>query len=239
LGGLLLGAFLLYTQSIANFGLFVAMLLAMEVMRRSAHWRGTLRVSIVALLAVVASWGAFYSRYASVMENVTLGRPQPEVRVLDRLDQIRQGASMGARQEGEDDNDPFAGTTLNPLRGVARLGSRLWRFNGPFVLAIIAGLWLLRRGADRPRGNLILAWAAVCVWISLLAAGLPSPNGFQHLKDLEFVSPLFALALSVVVSRLRGVAEGFAWAFCAAWLVFAGWAFVGEFRERLLPMAGL
>jgi hypothetical protein len=238
--GLLLAAFLVYTQSIANFGLLIASLLGLELVRRSPAWVGTLRVGAAALIGLTLSFGAFYWRYVPVAENVAARQPQPESRVLDRLEQIRQN-SLATQSVGEDEdlNDPFAGSTINPLRGLGRLASRLWRFNGPFTLAIVAGIWLVWRQADRARSNLILAWFLVCVWISVLAAGLPSPNGFQHLKDLEFVSPLLALGLGLVTMRIRERSTAAAWMFGAAWLVFASRAFFLEFRERLLPLAGL
>ena len=240
LGCLFLGAFLVYTQSIANFGLLIGTLLVLELTRRTSQASGAVRVGAAALLALAVSVGLFYSRYATVMENVANRQPQPEARVLDRLEQIRQNAlASQPLAEGDDENDPYAGATLNPLRGVARLGSWLWRFNGPFALAIAAGLWLLWRRADPPGRNLILAWGSVCLWISVLAAGLPSPNGFQHLKDLEFVSPLLALGLALLTVRLREARPGLNWAFAALWLAFALRAFLREFRDRLLPLAGL
>ncbi len=238
--GLLLAAFLVYTQSIANFGLLIASLLGLELVRRSPSRIGAIRVGAAALIALTLSAGAFYWRYVPVMENVAGRRPQPESRVLDRLEQIRQNSLATQTLVVDDDlNDPFAGTTVNPLRGLGRLASRLWRFNGPFLFAIFAGLWLVWRQADRARANLILAWFLVCVWISVLAAGLPSPNGFQHLKDLEFVSPLLTLGLGLLAMRIRERSAAVAWALGAAWLVFASRAILLEFRERLLPLAGL
>ncbi|MEO5762365.1 MAG: hypothetical protein ABIR28_08640, partial [Vicinamibacteria bacterium] len=85
--------------------------------------------------------------------------------------------------------------------------------------------------------NLILAWGSVAVWISVLAAGLPSPNGFQHLKDLEFVTPLTALALGVLADRFRH--RRWLVAFSAiCWLGFALFAFRAEWTERLVVLAG-
>jgi len=192
------------------------------------------------LLALALSVGAFYWRYIPVMENVAGRRPQPESRVLDRLEQVRQNSLATQAAVVDDDlNDPFTGTSVNPLRGLGRLASRLWRFNGLFMFAIFAGLWLVWRQADRGRANLILAWFLVCVWISVLAAGLPSPNGFQHLKDLEFVSPLIALGLGLLTMRIRERSAAVAWTFGAAWAVFACRAILLEFRERLLPLTGL
>lgn len=236
---LLLG-FLVYTQSIANFGLFIATLLLAELLRRTASARATLYLALAAAMALGGAVGAFYWRYVPVMENVASGQPQPESRVLDRLDQLRRQALANQDAvETEDLNDPYAGTTVSPFRGAQRLASRVWRFHGPFSFAILLGLGMLWRRSERPTRNLLLAWGSVCVWISVLAAGLPSPNTFQHLKDLEFVAPLFALAmgaLSVEIwarSRVAAVALG------GTWAIYALSSFAAEWSARLLPLAGL
>jgi hypothetical protein len=159
--------------------------------------------------------------------------------VLDRLDHLRRSAlAQSGDGEAEDVNDPFAGSTLNPARGVARLGSRLWRFNGPFALAMVAGLILLWRRSDRTGGNLVAAWAGVALWISLLAAGLPSPNGFQHLKDLEFTTPLLALGLGALTQRMWMFRPALAATFAALWMLYAVRALAVEFSDRLVVIAG-
>ena len=204
LTGVLVVAFLVYTQSIANFGLLIAGLLLIELTRRSEGGRAAaLRVAMAGAVALIVSAGAFYWRYLPVIENVRAHQPQPESRVLDRLQQLREKPPVDTEiPEADDLNDPYAGSFLNPLRGLARLGSRLWRFDGPFVLLLATGGLLLLRQSDRGTQNLILAWSGVAIWISVLAAGLPSPNGFQHLKDLEFVTPLASLAMGVGTVRL-------------------------------------
>ena len=237
----LLAGFLVYTQSIANFGLLISGLLLIEVVRRSDGGRGAaLRIAVAGFLALTAAAGIFYWRYLPVYENVANHRVQPESRVLDRLEQARRQAPDAAETpEADDLNDPYAGSTLNPFRGLARLASRLWRFTGPFVLLVGAGAWLIFRQSSPASQNLLLAWSGVAVWISLLAAGLPSPNGFQHLKDLEFVTPLAALAMgfgTVRLWRLRPVAGA---AVALAWAVFCGIAFYEEWTGRLLVVAGL
>jgi hypothetical protein len=237
----LLAAFLVYTQSIANFGLLIAGLLAIEAARKSPGGRtGAVRVAMAGGIALLASAGAFYWRYAPVFENAASHRPQPESRVLDRLEALRDKLPAGDEAPDADDlNDPYAGSTVNPVRGLARLGSRLWRFNGPFIILIAVGGWLLLRQSDRPTQNIILAWSAVAMWISLLAAGLPSPNGFQHLKDLEFVSPLVALAMGVGIVRLANRQPAAAIGLTAAWMAFVAMAFKAEWTERILKLTGL
>jgi len=237
----LLAGFLVYTQSIANFGLLIAGLLLMEVVRRSDGGRGAaLRIAVAGFLALTAAAGAFYWRYLPVYENVANHRVQPESRVLDRLEQARRQAPDTAETpEADDLNDPYAGSTFNPLRGLARLASRLWRFTGPFVLLVGAGAWLMLRQSSPGSQNLLLAWSGVAVWISLLAAGLPSPNGFQHLKDLEFVTPLAALAMGLGTARLWRRLPAAAVAVALAWAVCCGIVFYEEWTGRLLAIAGL
>jgi hypothetical protein len=235
----LLAAFLVYTQSIANFGLLIATLLLLEVVRRSSHTAATIRIAIAAGVALSASMGAFYWRYLPVVENVASHRPQPESVVLDRLEQLRRTTADADLPDTEDLNDPYAGSTTNPARGLARLGARLWRFNGPFALAIGAGCWLLYRAVDRRTQDMVLAWAGVAVWISLLSAGLPSPNSFQHLKDLEFVAPLLALAMGILTKRLWDYRPMLAFALASSWLIFAAGAYKAEFTDRLLQLSGL
>ncbi len=241
LAGALVSAFLVYTQSIANFGLLIAGLLLVELARQSQGGRArALRVAVAATVALVVSAGVFYFRYVPVFENVQKHRPQPESRILDRLEQLREKRPAETETPDADDlNDPYAGSTLNPVRGLARLGSRLWRFNGPFVLLLAIGGSLMLRQSDRPTQNVLLAWGGVAVWISLLAAGLPSPNSFQHLKDLEFVTPLAALAMGLGAVRLWNRSPAAAVALAGAWIAFAGSAFAGEWTERVLKLAGL
>ncbi|MEO8362241.1 MAG: hypothetical protein ABI672_19595 [Vicinamibacteria bacterium] len=231
--------FLVYTQSIANFGLLISTLLILDAFRRGGV-RGMSRsaqIGMAALLALAGSYGIFYSRYEPVLENVRLHRPQAEAKVLDRLEDIRRTEVQDPSVDPEDLNDPYAGSSFNPVRGVARLATRLWRFNGVFLAGILVGAWMLLRQSDVTTQNLILAWGSVAVWISVLAAGLPSPNGFQHLKDLEFVTPLTALTLGVLTDWFRHRR----WlivlsAIC--WLGFALVAFRAEWTERLIVLAG-
>ncbi len=232
----LLAAFLTYTQSIANFGLMVCALLVIELLRRSPNGgRTAVWFALIAAVSLSLSVVAFYSRYVPVLENVVSHRPQPESSVLDRLDHLRRNQMVRSEgAEGENANDPYAGTTVNPGRGLARLAARIWRFNGPFGVAVLIGLGLLWRLSDARTRNALFAWLSVCVSISLLAAGLPSPNSFQHLKDLEFVTPLFSLALGIFAKRLWDRNPLFAALFAGAWLIFAiNWYSI-ELAERLV-----
>jgi hypothetical protein len=232
-------AFLTYTQSIANFGLMIIGLAFIEMARPSRFAkRSALWLTLAATLALSVSGAIFYSRYVPVLENVLNQKPQPESAVLDRLDQLRNwAATTEATTEAEDVNDQYTGTTVNPIRALARLLTRVWRFNGPFLLAVPMGLVRLWRRSDQETQNALFAWCSVCVSISLLAAGLPSPNPFQHLKDLEFVTPLFSLALGVICKRLWDLRPLFGTAFAGAWFVFAiGWYWV-ELADRTVSLA--
>jgi len=233
-----LAAFLVYTQSIANFGLLILGLLGLSlVTRQTSLLRRAALLGTLAAVGLVAAIGLFYSEYTPVFENVFQGRPQPQSATLDRLEAIRQTSPLTAGAPEEDSaEDAFVGPDFNLARGAARLLARLWLFNGPFSLAILAGLWLLWRQSDSSSRVMIGAWGAVCLWISLLAAGLPGPNGFQHLKDLEFVSPLFAIALGLLAERLWEYRPWAGGAFIAAWLIFVVRAFAVEFSARLLPV---
>jgi hypothetical protein len=235
----LLISFLVYTQAIANFALLFAALLTAEWVRPSGVGRWAIaRTTLAAAIALLVSLGIFYARYLPVLDNIAAHRPQPEARVLERLEEIRERAVEREPPEADDLNDPYAGATLNPIRGLERLGSRLWRFNGPFVGLLALGGWLLLKQANPSIRNVVVAMCTVPVGISVLAAGLPSPNGFQHLKDLEFVSPLLGLAMAVGLSRARLKSPLLSGVIAAAWIVFAGAAFWGEWSDRLLELAG-
>jgi hypothetical protein len=233
-------AFLTYTQSIANFGLMIGALVFVEfVRRRPSGAKTALSLALAGTIALSASVALFYSRYAPVLENVLNQKPQPESTVLDRLDQLRRNPATTAdtTSEAEDVEDQYRGRTVNPIRALARLLTRVWRFNGPFLVAVAMGLVLLWRQSDLKTQNTLFAWFSVCVWISLLAAGLPSPNPFQHLKDLEFVTPLLSLALGLLCKRLWDRRPLFGAAFAGAWFVFAiGWYWV-ELADRMVVRA--
>lgn len=239
----LLAAFVTYTQSIANFGLLMSGLLCLELFKRSSPTGGgrVARIALAGAIALLASGGVFYYRYIPVFQNVSDGRVQPESRILDRLEQTRAGLARPEERAAESDDladdDPFTGPTFSPVRGIGRLVARLWRFNGVFVAALAVGgllLWRVSAGSTR---NMLLAWAGVSVWISLLAAGLPSPNGFQHLKDLEFTAPLAGLAMGELTRRLWSLRPAAGALFVVAWVLFSIAAFAGEFSARLLLRA--
>lgn len=233
----LLAGFLVYTQSIANFGILLAMLLGVEAIRRTPQARTAVLAGLAASAALAMSVWLFYSIYVPVARNVSAHRAQPEASTLERLERSRASAfPIEGLLTDDDEVDPFAGTAFDPARGGARLASRLWRFQGAFALLLVPGLWLLWSEVGRSQQNLLVAWLSIPIWINLLAAGLPSPNGFQHLKDLEFATPLFALAFGAVFDGLGRIQRAASWAMGLAWAAYAASVAVAEFAARLLPL---
>ena len=240
LTGSLLLAFLVYTQSIANFGLLFAGLLVVEAAtRRTGAVRRAVNLGGALVVALALAFVLFYARYLPVFSNLAAGRAQPESRVLDRLDDLRRAVVVDTgRSDPEDMNDPYAGPSLDVLRGGERLASRIWRFHGPFTFALVLGTILLTTARVAPtlRG-LALAWAGVALWVSLLAAGLPSPNGFQHLKDLEFVTPLLCLAMGCFADELSTRWRPAKYLLLGLWLLFAVALWRDELSQRVIPFA--
>ena len=232
-------AFLVYAQSIANFGLlFVSVLLILALARSRQAGRLGLALGAALAFSLALSIMLFYAGYLPVFSNVVAGQPQPEARVLDRLDDLRRAAGANSPGDRDEGNDPYSGASVNPLRGLARLAARIWRFNGPFGLLAMVGAVALVLRTDRPLRDLAAAWLLVPVWISVLAAGLPGPNAFQHLKDLEFATPLLCLGLADVVQALWSrsrLAGGF---LAGAWLVFGLSQLASEVLARLVPLVG-
>lgn len=238
LTGLLVGGFLVYTQSIANFGLLLLTLFALEILRASGRWARLIPLAASALLALGISFAVFYSAYLPVARNIRAGLAQPESVVLDRLEKVRAQAQPADRLATDDgEADPFSGPGISPLRAAGRLAARLWRFNGPFVVLLPPGLWLVWQGMRRENQNAVLACLGVSLWITLLAAGLPSPNGFQHLKDLEFATPILSLALAAAHRRIAESSRAAGWALAVIWVAYTTGVAVAEFSARLLPLA--
>ena len=120
----------------------------------------------------------------------------PEERILLEKPSTPVPADELAPQEPD---DPFAGPTVNPWRGVRKAAWRLYVFYGVFAFAIVAGLVLVWGAQESwPYAAFVLAWAATYLALNLLSAGLPGPNLVRYNKDLEIVAPLFVLALARV-----------------------------------------
>ena len=198
LAALIAAALLTYTQSLLNFAvlmpLFLVVLLARdrsrETLRRAAG------LVVAGALGAVLSLVVFYGRYVPTFLDMQRGIPMPEERILLEKPSTPVPADELAPQEPD---DPFAGPTVNPWRGVRKAVWRLYVFYGVFAFAVAGGLVLVWRAQESwPYSAFVLAWAATYLALNLLSAGLPGPNLVRYNKDLEIVAPLFVLALACV-----------------------------------------
>ena len=194
LSGLVALALLTYTQSLLNFAVFVPLVLAAMLMRD--HSRSALRraaaLTIAAGLGGVLSLAVFYGRYVPVALDMRRGVPMAEERIL--LEKPPPPLAQDAAPPEPD--DPYAGPTVDPWRGLRKAGWRLYVFYGPFALPLIAGILLVARAQDPPERAFVLAWALMYVVLNLLSGGLPGPNLVRYNKDLEVVAPLCCVALA-------------------------------------------
>jgi hypothetical protein len=202
LAALIALALLTYTQSLLNFAVLMPLFLVVLLMRdRSAETlRRALGLAVAGALGAVLSLVVFYGRYVPTFIDMQRGVPMPEERILLEKPSTPVPVEELAPQEPD---DPFAGPTVNPWRGVRKAAWRLYVFFGPFALAVIAGLVLAWRAQESwPYAAFVLAWALTYLVLNLLSAGLPGPNLVRYNKDLEIVAPLFCLALARVGERL-------------------------------------
>jgi len=198
LGALIALALLTYTQSLLNLAVLLPLFLVVLIARdRSAETRRrALGLVIAGALGAVLSLVVFYGRYVPTFIDMQRGVPMAEERILLEKPSTPVPADELAPQEPD---DPFAGPTVNPWRGVRKAAWRLYVFYGGFALAVLAGLVLVWRAqASWPQAAFVLAWAATYLVLNLLSAGLPGPNLVRYNKDLEIVAPLFCLALAGV-----------------------------------------
>ena len=198
LGAFIALALLTYTQSLLNFAVLMPLFLAVLLARdRSAETvRCATGLVAAGALGAVLSLVVFYGRYVPTFIDMQRGVPMPEERILLEKPSAPVPAEELAAQEPD---DPFAGPTVNPWRGVRKAAWRLYVFYGGFALAVVAGLVLVWRAQTSwPYAAFVLAWAATYLALNLLSAGLPGPNLVRYNKDLEVVAPLFCLALASV-----------------------------------------
>jgi hypothetical protein len=224
LGALIAAALLTYTQSLLNFGVLIALVLAVEVAadRTPAARRRQIGLAAAGALGVLLSFAVFYGRYVPIFLDMRRGVPMPEEQiVLEKWRAERERAAVAVEDEApvEEAPDPYAAPTFDPWRGVRKAGWRLWVFYEWFAPAVVAGLlWLLRssRGFE---ARFIAVWASMYLVLNLASGGLPGPNLFRYNKDHEIVAPLFCLALGAVGvwlwerARLLGLAyaAGYGW----------------------------
>lgn len=212
LGALLAVALLTYTQSLLNFGLLLPLFLLLQIGldRGSGARRRQLGLIAAGLLGVVLSLAVFYGRYVPTFLDMQRGIPMPEEQIL--LDKMKQPAPADEDVQAEQEpDDPFAGPTFNPARGVRKAAWRLYVFYGWFAPAVVAGLCLLfARLLGGAAARFAAAWALLYLLLNLASAGLPGPNLVRYNKDLEIVAPLFCLALGAIAAGLWGL--GRVWA---------------------------
>jgi hypothetical protein len=219
LAALIALALLTYTQSLLNFAVLMPLFLVVLLARdHSAETRRRAMGLVVAgALGAVLSLVVFYGRYVPTFFDMQRGVPMPEERILLEKPRTPVPEEELAPQEPD---DPYAGPTFDPGRGLRKAAWRLYVFYGPFALAVIAGLVLTWRAqASSPHAAFILAWALSYLVLNLLSGGLPGPNLVRYNKDLEIVAPLFCLALASVGewlwARSRWIAMIYAGAFGA------------------------
>jgi hypothetical protein len=226
---LLAAALLTYTQSILNFAVIIPLFLLAEI-ACDRSWKRIIGLGAASLLGVLLSLAVFYGRYVPIALDMMRGVPMPEEQILIEK-QERERASRTAVEEGAERSpeDPYAGPGIDPLRGVKKAAVRMWRFYGPFALAVAAGLLLLFRALEGPQLRFAVTWAATYLILNLLSGGLPGPNLVRYNKDLEIVAPLFCVALAVLGgwlwrrSRGLGIAYGVAFAAYALARVWPEW----------------
>jgi len=211
-------ALLTYTQSLLNFAvllpLFLLVLLARD--RSRAARRSAAGLVIAGALGGVLSLAVFYGRYVPIFFDIQRGRPMAEERIL--LEKPATPVEQDVKPEEPD--DPYAGPTVDPLRGLRKAAWRLYVFYGPFALAVAAGIalvWLQQSGPERA---FVLAWALTYVALNLLSGGLPGPNLVRYNKDLEIVAPLFCLALAAVGEWLWARGRWLTFAYATAYGAF-------------------
>jgi hypothetical protein len=219
LAALIALALLTYTQSLLNFAVLMPLFLVVLLARdQAAETRRCAAGLVVAgALGAVLSLVVFYGRYVPTFIDMQRGVPMPEERILLEKPSTPVPAEELAPQEPD---DPFAGPTINPWRGVRKAAWRLYVFYALFAFAVVAGLVLVGRAqASWPYAAFVLAWSLTYLVLNLLSAGLPGPNLVRYNKDLEIVAPLFCLALATVGEwlwiRSRWLAMTYAAAFGA------------------------
>jgi len=218
LAGLVALALLTYTQSVLNFAvllpLFLVTLLARDRSRDAL--RGAASVVIAGALGGVLSLAVFYGRYVPIFFDMQRGVPMAEEKILLE----RPATPVEPDVKPEEPDDPYAGPSVDPLRGLRKAAWRLYVFYGPFALAVVAGVALVWRAQSGPERAFVLAWALTYVALNLLSGGLPGPNLVRYNKDLEVVAPLFCLALASVGEWLWARGRWLALAYATAYGAF-------------------
>lgn len=217
LGLLLALALLSYTQALLNFAWILPVFLVLRAWRDRTpeDRRRQLGLLAAGILGVLLSL-VFYGRYVRFLVDMRNGVAMPEESIL------LEKQARAVQQPPEAADDPFAGPTLDPLRGLKKAAWRLYVFYGWFApLILAAGCWMFR-GLNPTHQHLLIAWASVYLVLNLASGGLPGPNLVRYNKDLEIVAPLVCLALGSAWDLMHRVHAAQGAVGAAAYLAFAG-----------------
>jgi hypothetical protein len=219
LGTCVAAALLTYTQSLLNFGILLPLYLMVQFVadRSPASLRRAAGLIAAGALGAVLSLVLFYGRYVPIFIDMQKGIPMPEEQVL--LDKLAQSPPADDKAPADND-DPYAGPGINPLRGLRKAAWRLYVFYWLFAPAVVAGIVLLYRTQDPQLGRFVLAWALTYLVLNLASGGLPGPNLVRYNKDLEIVAPLVCVALSLLATWFYERSRWLGLAFGAAFVAF-------------------
>jgi hypothetical protein len=200
LTALIAAALLTYTQSLLNLAILLPLFLLFDVVGDGSAEGRRRQVGLVVagVAGAVLALGLFYGRYLPTFLDMQKGIAMPEERIV--LEKFARQPVIAEETVPEEPDDPFAGPTVDPVRGLRKAGWRLYVFYAWFGPVIAAGIVLLWRGLGGPAARVVAAWALTYVLLNLASGGLPGPNLVRYNKDLEIVAPLFCVALAVVGS---------------------------------------
>ena len=213
-------ALLTYTQSVLNFAVLVPLIvIAHLVIDRSPGVRRRMAGLVAAAgIGGVIALAVFYGRYVPIFIGMRSGVPMAEERIL--LEKQAQAAPIPDEPVVADNDDPYSGPELDPMRGVRKAAWRMFVFYSWFAPAIVAGIVLVYRAQAPPAKAFVAAWAASYLVLNLASGSLPGPNLVRYNKDLEIVAPLFCIALSFVGGALWRRSRPLAIAFGAGYALF-------------------
>jgi hypothetical protein len=234
LAGLMGLAFLTYTQSLLNFGVLLGLFFALQLLfeRQPQAMRRLAGLALASALGLALA-SVFYGRYVPVFLDMRRGIPMPEEQVLlDKIEQQRKSATEPeAALADADQDDPYAGPGVNPIRGLRKAGWRLWIFYGLFAPVVVAGVLLLYARSEGAMARFIGAWALTYLVLNLASGGLPGPNLVRYNKDMEIVAPLCCIALAAVGVWLWSRTRPLAVAYGLSYLAFGtmrAWRYLTE-----------
>jgi hypothetical protein len=214
-------ALLTYTQSLVNFAILLPAFLMLQCGFDPRSWRRHLGLAVAGALGAVLSLGLFYARYVPVFLDMRRGLPmEGETQLLEKLERVERQRVAAEEAPADANEDPYTGSTIDPVRGLRKAVARLAIFYGPvFAAAIAAGFLLLIKRSEPEIARFLIAWGGSYVLLNLGSAGLPGPNLLRYNKDLEIVAPLCCLALATTGvwlwerARMLGIgyAAGYLW----------------------------